>query len=119
MLCDLDHLNPVHCGATFGRSFGHAEPRAHGVLAGGGSLEGQALRNRRAGITGYALQADLAGRVHTGGSMSRSTLRCALGAGALCLTATTTAALAPAAADAARIGVGAKRLNIQTGSRVS
>ena len=34
--------------------------------------------------------------------MSRSTLRCALGAGALCLTATTTAAVIPAAADAAR-----------------
>jgi peptidoglycan lytic transglycosylase len=51
--------------------------------------------------------------------MSRSTLRRALSAGALCLTATTTAALAPAAADAAKIGVSAKRLNIQTGSRVS
>jgi rare lipoprotein A len=51
--------------------------------------------------------------------MSRSTLRRALSASALCLTATTTAALVPAAADAANIGVSAKRLNIQTGSRVS
>jgi rare lipoprotein A (peptidoglycan hydrolase) len=51
--------------------------------------------------------------------MSRSTLRCALSASALCLTATTTAALVPAAADAANIGVSAKRLNIQTGSRVT
>ena len=51
--------------------------------------------------------------------MSRSTLRRALRAGALCLTATTTAALAPAAADAAEVGVSAKRLNIQTGSRVT
>lgn len=51
--------------------------------------------------------------------MSRSTLRYALSASALCLTATTTAALVPAAADAASIGVSAKRLNIQTGSRVS
>jgi rare lipoprotein A (peptidoglycan hydrolase) len=51
--------------------------------------------------------------------MSRSTLRCALGAGALCLTATTTAGLAPAAADAAEVGVSAKRLNIQAGSRVT
>jgi rare lipoprotein A len=51
--------------------------------------------------------------------MSRSTLRRALSASALCLTATTTAAIAPAAADAAEIGVSAKRLNIQTGSRVS
>jgi rare lipoprotein A len=51
--------------------------------------------------------------------MSRSTLRHALSASALCLTATTTAALVPAAADAAEIGVSAKRLNIQTGSRVS
>jgi len=51
--------------------------------------------------------------------MSRSTLRRAMSAGALCLTATTTAALAPAAADAAEIGVSAKRLNIQTGSRVT
>src|SRR3954447_19805163 len=51
--------------------------------------------------------------------MSRSTLRCALSAGALCLTATTTVALAPAGADAAKIGVSAKRLNTQTGSRVS
>jgi rare lipoprotein A len=51
--------------------------------------------------------------------MSRSTLRRALSASALCLTATTTAALVPAAADAAKIGVSAKRLNIQTGSRVS
>ena len=51
--------------------------------------------------------------------MSRSTLRCALRAGALCLTATTTAAVVPAAADAAKVGVSAKRLNIQTGSRVT
>ena len=51
--------------------------------------------------------------------MSRSTLRCALRAGALCLTATTTAAVVPAAADAAEVGVSAKRLNIQTGSRVT
>jgi rare lipoprotein A len=51
--------------------------------------------------------------------MSRSTLRCALRAGALCLTATTTAAVIPAAADAAEVGVSAKRLNIQTGSRVT
>ena len=51
--------------------------------------------------------------------MSRSTLRRALGVGALCLTATTTAAIAPAAADAAEVGVSAKRLNIQSGSRVT
>jgi rare lipoprotein A len=51
--------------------------------------------------------------------MSRSTLRRALSASALCLTATTTAAIAPAAADAAEIGVSAKRLNIQAGSRVT
>jgi rare lipoprotein A len=51
--------------------------------------------------------------------MSRSTLRRALSAGALCLTATTTAALVPAVADAAEIGVSVKRLNIQSGSRVS
>ena len=51
--------------------------------------------------------------------MSRSTLRRALGAGALCLTATTTAAVVPAAADAAQVGVSAKRLNIQAGSRVT
>ena len=51
--------------------------------------------------------------------MSRSTLRRALRAGALCLTATTTAAVVPAAADAAEVGVSAKRLNIQTGSRVT
>ena len=50
--------------------------------------------------------------------MSRSTLRRALRAGALCLTATTTAAVIPAAADA-QVGVSAKRLNIQTGSRVT
>jgi rare lipoprotein A (peptidoglycan hydrolase) len=50
--------------------------------------------------------------------MSRSTLRRALRAGALCLTATTTAAVIPAAADA-KVGVSAKRLNIQTGSRVT
>jgi rare lipoprotein A len=50
--------------------------------------------------------------------MSRSTLRRALRAGALCLTATTTAAVIPAAADA-HVGVGSKRLNIQTGSRVT
>ena len=51
--------------------------------------------------------------------MSRSTLRRALGAGALCLTATTTAAIAPAAADAAEVGVSAKRLNIKSGGRVT
>jgi len=50
--------------------------------------------------------------------MSRSTLRRALRAGALCLTATTTAAVIPAAADA-KVGVSSKRLNIQTGSRVT
>jgi rare lipoprotein A len=50
--------------------------------------------------------------------MSRSTLRRALRAGALCLTATTTAAVMPAAADA-QVGVSSKRLNIQTGSRVT
>jgi rare lipoprotein A len=50
--------------------------------------------------------------------MSRSTLCRALRAGALCLTATTTAAVIPAAADA-KVGVSAKRLNIQTGSRVT
>jgi len=49
--------------------------------------------------------------------MSRSTLRHALRAGALCLTATTTAAVLPAAADA-KVGVSAKRLNVQVGSRV-
>src|SRR4051794_17013545 len=49
--------------------------------------------------------------------MSRSTLRRALSAGALCLTATTAAAI-PAAADA-HVGVSSKRLNIQTGSRVT
>jgi len=50
--------------------------------------------------------------------MSRSTLRRALRAGALCLTATTTVAVIPAAADA-QVGVSSKRLNIQTGSRVT
>jgi rare lipoprotein A len=50
--------------------------------------------------------------------MSRSTLRCALRAGVLCLTATTTAAVIPAAADA-HVGVSTKRLNIQAGSRVT
>jgi rare lipoprotein A (peptidoglycan hydrolase) len=49
--------------------------------------------------------------------MSRSTLRRALRAGALCLTTATTAAI-PAAADA-KVGVSAKRLNIQSGSRVT
>ena len=49
--------------------------------------------------------------------MPRSTLRCALmSAGALCLTATA----APAVADAApKVGVSAKRLNIQAGSRAT
>jgi rare lipoprotein A (peptidoglycan hydrolase) len=54
--------------------------------------------------------------------MPRSTLRCALSAGALCLTATTTAAAtAPAAADAAAptVSIGTKRLNIHAGSRVA
>ena len=50
--------------------------------------------------------------------MSRSTLLRALRAGALCLTATTAAAVIPAAADA-HVGVSAKRLNIQSGSRVT
>jgi len=47
--------------------------------------------------------------------MPRSTLRCALGAGALCLTA----AAFPAIADAAPVHVGAKRLNVQIGSRTT
>ena len=50
--------------------------------------------------------------------MPRSTLRHALRAGALCLTATTTAAALPAGADA-DVGVSNKRLNIQSGSRVT
>ena len=50
--------------------------------------------------------------------MPRSTLRCALGAGALCLTATTTAAAVPSVADAA-VAVSVKRLNIESGSRVT
>jgi rare lipoprotein A len=50
--------------------------------------------------------------------MSRSTLCRALRAGALCLTATTTAAVIPAVADA-HVGVSSKRLNIHTGSRVT
>ena len=48
--------------------------------------------------------------------MPRSTLRRALCAGALCLTVTVAT---PAAADAAKVGVAAKRLNIKAGSRVT
>jgi rare lipoprotein A len=51
--------------------------------------------------------------------MPRSTLRRALRAGALCLTATTTAAVVPAVADAEDVSVGAKRLDIQAGSRAT
>jgi rare lipoprotein A (peptidoglycan hydrolase) len=47
--------------------------------------------------------------------MTRSTLRM----GALCATAVSTALSAPAAADAADIGIGSKRLNIQSGNRVT
>ena len=50
--------------------------------------------------------------------MSRSTLRCALRAGALCFTATTAAAALPTVAEA-DVGVTGKRLNIQSGSRVT
>src|SRR3954451_2930448 len=49
--------------------------------------------------------------------MPRSTLRCALAAGALCLTASSAAA--PAVADAATVAISAKRLNISAGSRVA
>jgi rare lipoprotein A (peptidoglycan hydrolase) len=49
--------------------------------------------------------------------MPRSTLRCALGAGALCLTASTVAM--PAVADARAVSISAKRLNISAGSRVA
>jgi rare lipoprotein A len=48
--------------------------------------------------------------------MPRSTLRCAVGAGALCLTASAATA---ATADAAPLSIGAKRLNIQAGQRAS
>jgi rare lipoprotein A len=51
--------------------------------------------------------------------MTRSTLRHALRAGALCLTATSTGAVVPAAADAAEVGVSAKRLDIQSGGRAT
>src|SRR3954452_17483388 len=54
--------------------------------------------------------------------MPRSTLRCASIAGALCLTATTaTAASADAQipAHATKVGVSAKRMNVQAGSRVT
>jgi len=50
--------------------------------------------------------------------MPRSTLRRALCAGVLCLTASTAAGAVPAAADAA-LGVSGKRLNIKSGSRVT
>jgi rare lipoprotein A len=49
--------------------------------------------------------------------MPRSTLRCALGAGALCLTASTVGHTA--VADAAPLSISAKRLNIKAGSRVT
>src|SRR3954447_24661379 len=55
--------------------------------------------------------------VPIGRSMPRSTLRRALRAGALCLTATV--AITPAAAQAKQIGVAAKRLNIKAGGRVT
>jgi rare lipoprotein A len=48
----------------------------------------------------------------------RSTLRRALGTGALCLTATSAVAV-PATAHASELGVSAKRLNVRTGSRVT
>jgi rare lipoprotein A (peptidoglycan hydrolase) len=51
--------------------------------------------------------------------MPRSTLRRALCAGALCLTATSTAAAVPAAAHAARLGVSTKRLNVRVGSHAT
>jgi rare lipoprotein A (peptidoglycan hydrolase) len=51
--------------------------------------------------------------------MPRSTLRRALRAGALCLTATTTAAVVPAVADAAQFSIAGKRMNIHSGSRVT
>jgi rare lipoprotein A (peptidoglycan hydrolase) len=51
--------------------------------------------------------------------MPRSTLRRALCAGGLCLTATTTAAVTPAVADAERISLGGKRMNIHGGSNVT
>src|SRR5262249_59752936 len=49
--------------------------------------------------------------------MPRSALRCALGAGALSLTASTVGPTA--VADGASLSVSAKRLNIQAGSRVT
>jgi rare lipoprotein A len=51
--------------------------------------------------------------------MPRSTLRHALCAGALCLTATSTVAAVPAAAHAARLGVSTKRLNVRVGSHAT
>ncbi len=54
--------------------------------------------------------------------MSRSTLRRASFAGALCLTATTAPAVTAAAqtpAHASKVDVGAKRLNVRIGSRVA
>jgi rare lipoprotein A (peptidoglycan hydrolase) len=54
--------------------------------------------------------------------MSRSTLRRASFAGALCLTATTAPAVSAAAqtpATASKVGVSAKRLNVRIGSRVA
>jgi rare lipoprotein A len=50
--------------------------------------------------------------------LPRSTLRHALRAGALCLTATSTVAV-PATAHAAGLGVNVKHLNVHTGSRVT
>ena len=51
--------------------------------------------------------------------MPRSTLRRAIRAGALCLTATSTAAVVPAAAHATELGVSTKRLNVQVGSHAT
>src|SRR3954452_15943237 len=51
--------------------------------------------------------------------MPRSTLRCASIAGALCLTATAASADAQIPAHATKVGVSAKRMNVQAGSRVT
>jgi len=53
--------------------------------------------------------------------MPRTTLRCAVFTGALCLTATTATASAGAQtpAHATKVGVSAKRLNVSAGSRVT
>src|ERR1700754_3349340 len=94
--------------ASFARNFGQGRAMGARCARGRGAPDVFAVRWEDARSGSPLLQAQSTDCI-TGGSMPRSTLRCAAFAGALCLTATmaTASADAQTPAHVAKVGVGA------------